>query len=396
MSLFRPTRAKEARDWNSIADLIARGSGRSTYAGVLVTEESAMRHSAVWGCVDLLAEIVSTMPIDNFRRRPSGPSEELPVRWLEDPTGDGSGFEAWCRQLMVSLLLRGNGFGYIHDLDPTMLPRQIEILHPDRMAYRRDLNFGPMSWYLDGKPIDTWTNGGPLWHVAGYPAPGGPLGLSPISYAAETIGLGIAARKFGAQWFGDGAHPTSMLTNKDRDVDSEDEAKALKKRIKEVLVDNREPLVLGGGWELKPIQIAPNESQFLETIKANSEDIERFFFRRPPGLGGELNYANVEARSIDLLTYAVNGWLVRIERALSRLRPRGQFVKFNPGAMLRTDLKTRYEAHVLAIRGGFDTPNHRRELEDMAPLPDGDKLLWPPFATKTGGDELADDEGSAA
>src|SRR5690606_25665160 len=55
MALFRPQRAQTARNWGSVAELIARAGGRSTYAGVPVTEDSAMRHSAVWGCVDLLA-----------------------------------------------------------------------------------------------------------------------------------------------------------------------------------------------------------------------------------------------------------------------------------------------------------------------------------------------------
>lgn len=393
MSLFRPQRAQTAaveqrNAWDNITALMARG-GNGTYAGVPVNDETAMRHSAVWGCVDLLSEIVSTMPIVRYRSI-GDTSREVPLGWLEDPSGEDTGFEVWARQLMLSLLLRGNAPGFITDLDGTARPSRIEMLHPDRVSFRRDLNFGPGRWYLDGNEIGRYPHG-ELWHLCGYPIAGTPLGLSPITYAAETVGLGIAARKFGSQWFGDGAHPTSVLTNKDRDVENEDEAKSLKARIKSVLFDNREPLVLGGGWELSPIQIAPEESQFLETIKANSDDIARFFFRRPPGEGGEITYANVEARSIDLLTYSINGWLVRIERALSRLLPRGQYVKFNSGSMLRTDLKTRYEAHTFAIRGGFATPNERRELEDMPPLPGGDELLWPPYSTGDTAEEPTDE-----
>jgi HK97 family phage portal protein len=128
------------------------------------------------------------------------------------------------------------------------------------------------------------------------------------------------------------------------------------------------------------MQVSPNESQFLETIKANADDVARFFFRRPPGEGGQVTYANVEARSLDLLTYTVGPWLVRLERSLSRLRARPRFVKFNADALLRVDLLSRYKAHDIAIRGGFASPDERRRLEDLPPVPGGagQQFLWPP------------------
>jgi HK97 family phage portal protein len=205
--------------------------------------------------------------------------------------------------------------------------------------------------------------------------------MSPIQYAVETIGVGLAAQKFGAQWFGDGAHSTSILMS-DHEI-TEVQAKVLKERVKQATRDNREPLVLGEGATMKAIQVSPEESQFLETIKANADDIARFFFRRPPSEGGQITYANVEARSLDLLTYTLNGWMVRVEKALSRLRPRPRFVKFNADALVRVDLQTRYTAHDIAIRGGWKNVDEVRKLEDLSPLP-GDKgkeYLWPPYTT---------------
>lgn len=407
MSLLRPSNSstidrlaaevKELRNgWDSVAEIIANSRGGRTSAGVPVDDEQALRLGAVWQCIDLLAELVSTLPIDQYRRVGSGlPQPMVSAPLLVDPIGDGSGFEVWCRQVMESLLLRGNAFGFITALDDQTYPRNIEVLHPDRVSLRRALNFGPVDWFLDNKLIEKYPDG-PLWHLAAYNSPGSPVGRSPIRYGAETIGLGVATRKFGAQWFGDGAHPTSVIEHDTEPMPSESEATRIKQRILSVLHDNREPLFMGGGWKLKAIQVSPDESQFLETAKANADDVARFFFRRPPGEGGQVTYANVEARSIDLLTYTVNGWLVRLERALSRLRPRGQFAKFNAGALLRTDLKTRYEAHVLAVRGGIATPNERRELEDLPPHPDGNQLLWPPFATKSGTDEAEEPTEPAA
>jgi HK97 family phage portal protein len=130
--------------------------------------------------------------------------------------------------------------------------------------------------------------------------------------------------------------------------------------------------VLDNGAKYKPITIAPEESQFLETTKANVAAVARIYGVPPEMIAGEvgnsLTYANVEQRSLDFLTYGVTPWLVRLERAISALLPRGQFVKFNAGALLRTTTKARYEAHEIGIRAGFLTVNEARALEDLPPL----------------------------
>lgn len=136
--------------------------------------------------------------------------------------------------------------------------------------------------------------------------------------------------------------------------------------------------MLGNGWKYQTIQISPNESQFLETNNYTAAECCRIF---GPGFaeifgyetGGSLTYSNIEQRSLDLLTYAVDPWLVRIERALSELLAPGQKVKFNRSALVRTDLLTRYRAHAIALQNRFAVVNEVRDLEDEGPVPWGDK-----------------------
>jgi phage portal protein BeeE len=87
---------------------------------------------------------------------------------------------------------------------------------------------------------------------------------------------------------------------------------------------------------------------------------------------GPLAYTSPEQRSLDLLTYTVRGWLVRLENAISALLPSNQFARFNASGMVRVDLKTRYEAHAIALASGFLTVNEVRALEDRGPLPTQD------------------------
>jgi phage portal protein BeeE len=69
-----------------------------------------------------------------------------------------------------------------------------------------------------------------------------------------------------------------------------------------------------------PIQVSPEESQFLATQQANVAQVARYFWIPPEMVGGSggnsMTYANVEQRSLDFLTYAVSFWLKRIEDAM--------------------------------------------------------------------------------
>lgn len=385
MTLFRA----ERRDTSVEQLAAAKGFGRYqiTTSGQPVNDEKALQLSAVWGCVDLLSSLVSCLPIDEYRKikgvRVAQPNPIL----LEDPAGDGTGFEVWLRQLMTSCLLRGNGYGYIHQLGSDGWPTQIESLHPDRVTWRRELNFGPVDSFLDNRRVDRWPLG-PLWHLPVYVMPGSPIGMSPIQYAANTIGLGLAAQRYGAGWFNGGGLPIGTLES-DQVIDTPT-ATVLKERLQAAMQPG-EPLVLGAGLKFNPIQVNADDSQFLETIKATADDVAKYFFRRPPGEGGNVTYANVESRSLDLLTYTLTGWIVPIEKAITRLRPRPRYVKFNADALVRVDLTTRSKAHDTAIRSGMNSRDERRALEDYAPIPDGTggEFLWPPYRV------TPDDQGGA-
>lgn len=66
---------------------------------------------------------------------------------------------------------------------------------------------------------------------------------------------------------------------------------------------------------------------------------------------------------------------VRFEHAFSALMRPGQYVKFNPDAMKRVDLMTRYKSHSIGISAGFLAPSEAREIEDLGEAPDD---LQPP------------------
>ncbi|MFF3891389.1 phage portal protein [Streptomyces sp. NPDC001914] len=339
------------------------------YARVdLSRTESSLQKIAVWSCVNLVATIAETMPLQYFPR----PREVAPLpSWLADPGGDGHGLPDWTSQYVYSAMLRGNVYGFAAERDRLRgTPTQIALQHPDLVGV--SLVKGVPQWRVNGEDVPA----DDMWHRRVHPVPGRLLGLSPIELQALTIGTGISAMRFGAQWFQDGGHPSALLTS-ESNLDQKQAATA-KQRFLAAIYGRREPLVLGAGWKYTSIQIAPNESQFLETNGYTSAECCRIF---GPGFaeiygyetGGSLTYSNIEQRSLDLLTYAVDPWLVRVERALTGLLPAGETVKFNRGALVRTDLLTRYKAHAIALRNQFKVINEVRDLEDEGPVPWGDK-----------------------
>lgn len=348
----------------------------------LSVTEASLQKVAVWACVSLVRTIAEILPLDQFRGV-GRDRVQLPMpRFLADLGGDKFGLADWCSQIVYCEMLRGNAVGLVPDGQrqlPSGQPSQIVLQHPDRVRAFRDPLSGVTTWWLDGKRVDT----SQVWHKRVNPVPGQTEGLSPIAMHALTISTGISAMRFGHQWFTDGAHPSAVLTTEAKVNQSQ--ARTIKERFMSAVRGTREPAVLGGGMQYHAVQINPNESQFLETNKYTGAECCRIF---GPALaevfgydtGGGLTYANIEQRSLDLLTFAADPWLVRLERMLSELLPAPRYVKFNRSALVKTDLKTRFEAHQLALGNRWKTVNEVRDDEDMPTVTWGDE---PPFTTYT-------------
>jgi HK97 family phage portal protein len=345
-------------------DQLLAEEGRPTASGEAVTIESALRLSTVWGCVRLLSDSVSTLPLHVFRGTDRDPIPTPPL--LQRPSADFPELADWLWAIMASLLLRGNAWGVVTGRSgSTLLPAQVDLVHPDRVAVtteegRRVIRIGGVEYGRED-----------LFHVKAYPWPGQLEGLSPIAYAREAIGLGIAAERYGAKFFGDGATPSGVLTT-DQRITTKD-AETLQERWEFKHKGRRRIAVLGDGAKFQAITIAPEESQFIQTQQFSVSTICRIYGVPPEAMGGQTAgheaYTSPEMRATDLLLWSIRPWLLRVERAVSGLLPSTQTAKFNAGAMVRATLHDRYEAHKVAIEAGFLTVNEVRELEDRPPLP---------------------------
>jgi HK97 family phage portal protein len=339
--------------------------GAGNFADVNVNSDQALRLSAVWACVNLLSNTVSTLPMK--AHRPGG-AEFNPL--LLDSPAAGWTLTDWLEAVMRSLLLRGNTYGFITARSgPRMSPSQVELVDPDLVSVNVSPE-GAVTYRFRGQLVDP----SDLWHVRAFRYPGSPLGLSPIQYAAETIGLGLSTRRFGQAYFSDGAMPTGVLKiGQPASQGQIDLARALLNRATH---GRRQPLIVSGDLSWTPLSVSPEQSQFVDAQRLNVTEIARVFGVPAAMVDGQSEdsntYANLEGRSLHFLQYSLSPWLIRLENAISALLPGGSYVKFTTAALLKTTTAERYAAYEVALRAGFLTLDEVRELEDRPPIPAGD------------------------
>jgi HK97 family phage portal protein len=351
--------------WSQFDTNAARS--QSTWSGQVVTTTSALQLLAVYGSVTLITDQISTLPIDTFRKTGDVPVEITKPAWLVEPTVD-LGFPEWCSQLLMSLLLAGNAY-IVVTRNPAGAIVELVPLDPERVKpFRED---GRLKYRVNGV-----TYPGELVHIRGRMLPGSDVGLSPIEYARQTIGLGADALRYGGEFFsGEGLMPGVIMMPRPAQPGIMEETGRMWQR-KRKSGGRGLPGVLQDGATWKPTGVTNEQAQFLATRKFTAAEIAgQMFLLDPSDLGipvegTSLTYANLEQRNARRLQVALLPWIVRIEAAISALLFNPRYMKFNVNGFLRGDLKTRFESYAIGIQNQFLEPNEAREFEDWSPLPD--------------------------
>ena len=365
MSLFR----RRDAPGQTADQLIPRRPGSS--GGVAaVTNETALRHSAVWACLRLRANLISTMPVDLYRKV-DGIQVEVPKpAVLITPGGDEVEMPEWMYSSQFDLDRAGNSVGLITARDGLGLPARIELVPISDVTVR--MRTGKKTYRIAGTKYEP----NEVWHEKQYTVPGLPVGLSPVAFAAWSISEYLSIQQFALDWFSGGAVPSAHLKNTAKTI-SPDVADETKQRFK-AAVQGRDLFVTGNDWDYKMIQAEQASADWIAAKQFGIGDIARFF-DAPSDLidaavsGSSVTYANMTQRNLQFLTMSLGPAVTRRENALSRLSSRPRFVKLNRNALLAMDpqaqasvLKTRIDSRTL-------TPSEARAFYDQPPLSEEQK-----------------------
>jgi HK97 family phage portal protein len=353
---------------------------QQTYAGTVITQDTSLKIGAVYACVRLLADTISTLPVDTFYREGGArkPFRPKPL-WVENPD-IGTAREDFLQQAMVSLLLDGNVFIRIFR-SRTGEILSLVVLDPTRVEVRRNPATREIEYVLDAG-TGTTLRADEVLHITELRKPGALRGVSRIDEVKQSLGLAAALEEFSARFFGSGSvtagiieWPGNLTREQAKDLAAgfEEGHKGLKR--------SHRPGVLFGGARFVKTGVDPNEAQMLESRQFAVEEIARIF-RCPLHLlqvstPGAMSYASVEQNAIQFAQYTLRPIISKFETALSSLLPGPAFVKFNLDAILRGDIQTRFAAYSTGQLAGFLSVNDIHRLEDMPPADGGDEYRVP-------------------
>ncbi|MDC9612311.1 phage portal protein [Xenorhabdus khoisanae] len=379
--LFR--KSAEPMTSRDLSELI--GLSYDTYTGRKVSPQLAMQLTAVFSCVRVLAESVGMLPCSLYEQLGRGNQRAVKERLHKllsvKPNNYMTPQEFW-ELLVACLCLRGNFYAY----KVKALGEVVELLPLDPGSVVPKLNNDWVPEYQVTFPNgDTATlTQADIWHVRIFTL-NGLTGLSPVAYARQAIGLGLATEEHGSRLFGNGAVTSGVLQTEEKLTDDAfDRLKTDFEAQHQGLANAHKPLILEMGLKWQQISLSAEDAQFLETRKFQLEEICRIF-RVPLHMVQNTDRAtfnNIENLGIGFINYSLVPYLTRIEQRINaglvRNSKQGQFyAKFNTGALLRGDMKSRFEAYATGINWGIYSPNECRELEELNPREGGDIYLTP-------------------
>lgn len=356
-------------------------SGTSS-SGKIVTADKAMQLSAVWACVRLLSESISTLPIKIYKSESDGSrslAKDHPVHRLlcKQPNIEMTP-SRFMLMVVASLCLRGNSFIEKKYIGPKLVA--LHPLLPQNMVVKRSDENGMLEYqYTDPltqkkRNIDLKH----MMHIRGF-GMDGICGMIPVQMGRDVIGSALSVEESAAKIFENGLQSSGFLSS---DLSLNDEQR---ERIRKYLLsfvgskNAGKMMVLEGGMKYNNVTMNPEAAQMLESRTFSIEEICRWF-RVPPFMVGHMDKqsswaSSVEGMNMQFLTNTLRPLLVNIEQEISRCLLSGDddyYAEFSVEGLLRADSAGRASYYTTSLQNGWMSRNDVRKLENLPPIDGGD------------------------
>lgn len=353
-------------------------------SGMPISAEGALRVSAVYASVRLLADTLAALPIILYKRLPNDGGKERAVAHPlyevlhTQPNVFQDSFQ-WRRMMMRHILLRGAGYNFIVP-GPRGFADQLVPIHPDRVVKTDQLDSGRLLYTIRQKDSSTKTySQDEVFRLPGW-SDDGVNCKSVIAYARDSIGLAMATEGYASRLFSQGALHGGLIKLPAGTSLDQEASDRLANSFVEKTAGNKnwhKPAILEDGAEWQPMTMTAEDSQFLLSRQFSVTDIARWF-GVPPHMIADLSRStnnNIEQQSLEFVTYDLTPWLVLWEQAIARhliLKPMTYFVEFNVDGLLRGDSIARSEFYSKLWGIGALSQNDVLKRENMNTIDGGD------------------------
>ena len=349
-----------------------------------VSPDLAMKLSAVYACVYVLSSSVAQLPL--HVKRKSGDKvdtvKDHPAYYLlhDSPNAWQTSYKLR-EYAQSSVLLYGNAYIHIvRDKNGGVVSR--ESLEPWKVQLLKNGSRYVYAYYGDDKTMSLSPDD--VLHIKSL-GPSIKTGKSVIQTHAETIGLGLDARKFASGFFGGNARPAGILSVKTPlNSNAWENFKKMWQTAQEKLrSEENKTILLPAELDYKALTVSPVDTELLSMMKLNRSEIAGIF-NVPAHMINDLEkatFSNISEQTIQFIRFSVMPWVVNWEQELNRKifteaeRKAGYFVKFNLAGIMRGTAGERATFYHAAITDGWMSRNEARQLEDMNPVDGLDEML---------------------
>lgn len=384
-ALAGPILAYQAYDLSDPALLEMMRVGRAGVTGLVIDERRALRNSTFFRAMSLISGSMGMLPFHMMRRdgeRTEKAKDHPLFNVLHRKPNSFQTASKFKSYMQLVAMLDGGAYalkiksrGAVRQLVP--LPRR--RVKPE-LSSTFDLTFRyerPSGGTAILQPDDVFHFTTPL-------SLDGLGGISILDVATDTLGMAAKAQQAAARLFTKGTMARGSLETEQSL--GEEAIDNLKKSLQEEYAGadaEHDWLVLEEGLKAKPFSTSAKDSQLVELMKREAEEVSRFTGApRPLLMFDETSWGSgIRELGLFFVTYCLMQWFVIWEEAawMWLLTPAEQetyYFKYNEGALLRGSLKDQAEFFKAALgpNGAWMVPNEVRDNFDLNPRDDGNDL----------------------
>ena len=382
---YAKTRSTTSNPAQWFIDWVTGGTGAETSSGLKVNAQSALKYTPFWAAVRIISSTVAELPFKVYsRRKDGGKDSEQGHRvhqLLDNRPNEYMDALTFRETRQAQVLTYGNSYAEIQrdgggrpvalwPILPNMVTRKIKDGVP---YYQVRTKTGQQFDLLDYNVL----------HIKGLGFDGY-TGYNVVAYHKEAIGYGVAVKQYGARFFSNDGSPGGVL---EHPKSLSDEAY---KHLQETWAANHTGLtqahrmaILEEGMKWKQQGVDPKQAQSLEVQKYTVDDCSRIF-QIPPHMLGSMDRAtfnNIEEQNMKFISMTMLYWFKKWEeecnyKLFMPSERSKMFCEILVDALLRGNIKARYEAYNIGRNGGWLNVDEIREKENMNPLPDGKGQIY--------------------